>query len=95
MDVKQFNWHSKRARYARYGKALHSWIFFLQLSGFVLFGLGVACLVLGMVIGWALVGLVAVPIMIVQWYKRELAEVPVDKTQKSIDARVRHFFVTA
>ncbi len=88
MDVKQFNWYSKRTRYARYGKALHPWIFFLQLSGFVLFGLGVACLVLGMAIGWALVGLVAVPIMIVQWYKRELVEVPVDTSQKSIDARM-------
>lgn len=88
MEVKQFNWYSQRARYARYGKALHSWVFLLQLSAVVLFGLGVGCLILGMALGWALIGLVSVPIMVVQWYKRELKEIPIDRSRSSIDARM-------
>lgn len=87
MDVKQFNWHSQRARFARYGKALHLWIFLLQLLVIVLIALGVGCLFLTMPLGWALIGLAALPIMIIQWYKHELKAVPINMAEQSIDAR--------
>lgn len=87
MDVKQFNWHSQRARFARYGKALHLWIFLLQLLVIVLIALGVGCLFLTMPLGWALIGLSALPIMIIQWYKHELKAVPINMAEQSIDAR--------
>jgi ATP-dependent Clp protease ATP-binding subunit ClpC len=86
MDVKQFNWHSQRARFARYSTALHPWVFLLQLVAIVVFALGIFCLVVMMPVGWALIGLAAVPVMIIQWYKYELSVLPVNKEERSVDA---------
>jgi len=41
-----------------------------------------------MPLGWALIGVAAVPAMVIQWYKIELRDVPVDMKQTSIDARL-------
>lgn len=87
MDVSLFNWHSRRARLARYGKALHAWVFLFQLLTIVLIGLGLGSLVVGLALGWALIGLAALPVMIVQWYNYELKNLPVNTPVRSIDAR--------
>ncbi len=86
MDVKTFNWHSQRARLSRYGKALHSWVFLLEISAILLLFFGIVLLVLGFAFGWALLGLTTVPAMIVYWYNSELKEVPIDTSRRSIDA---------
>lgn len=88
MEVKLFNWNSRRAIYARYGKALSPWIFSFELITALLLVFGIFFLVIGMALGWALVGLAVVPAMIVQWYKYELRDVPVDTTRRTIDARM-------
>jgi len=85
MDVKLFNWHSQRAHYARLGRGLSPWIFVLKLTLILLVILGLMALAVGMPLGWALVGLAAVPAMVVQWYRYELKDVPADKSSKSVD----------
>lgn len=85
MEVNQFNWHSRRAHYARLGKALSPWIFVFELCVVVLLVLGIVTLAIGMALGWALIGLAVVPAMIVEWYKYELSDVPVDTKSVSAD----------
>lgn len=88
MDVKLFDWNSRRAHLARYGKALSPWIFGLELITALMLVFGLFFLVIGMPLGWALVGVAALPAMIIQWYKYELRDVPIDATKRSIDARM-------
>ena len=88
MEVKLFDWHSKRAHYARYGKALSPWIFMLELLTALLLVFGVFFLVISMALGWAFIGIAAIPAMIIQWYKYELRDVPADVSKHSIDARM-------
>ncbi len=88
MGLELFNWHQQRARLARYGKALSSWIFLLELSVLLLFVGGVGLLIIGVALGWALLGLAALPAMVVQWYKHEVGDVPRDTTRNTIDARM-------
>ncbi|OJU88251.1 Clp protease [Candidatus Saccharibacteria bacterium 49-20] len=88
MDVKLFNYHSRRAQLARFGRILSPWIFGLELTTALLLVFGIFLVVVQMPLGWALIGLAAVPAMIVQWYKYELREVPVDDKNRSIDARL-------
>lgn len=87
-DVKAFNWHSRRAQLARYGKALSPWIFMLQLSTALLLIFGIFFLVVSMPIGWAVLGFAVIPAMIDQWYKYELRDLPIDMTKRTIDARM-------
>ncbi|MFZ1301148.1 MAG: AAA family ATPase [Candidatus Microsaccharimonas sp.] len=86
MDVKLFNWHSRRAHYARLGKALSPWIFFFEISLVFLIVGGVVAVAMGIPFGWAILGLSAIPAMIVEWYKYELNDVPIDTSSNSIDA---------
>lgn len=88
MDVKRFDWNAKRAVHARYGKALSPWIFVLELVAALLLVFGLFFLVIGMAIGWAAIGLAVIPAMVVQWYKYELRDVPIDATRRSVDARM-------
>jgi ATP-dependent Clp protease ATP-binding subunit ClpC len=88
MEVKQFDWHSRRAHLARYGKMLSPWIFFLELGTALLLVFGIFFLIISMPLGWALVGVAVIPAMIVQWYKYELRDVPIDAAKRSIDARM-------
>ncbi len=86
MELKLFNWHSHRAQYARLGKALSPWLFPFKLSIAVFIVLGITMVVAGIAFGWALIGLAAIPIMIVEWYKYELREVAIESSGKSVDA---------
>lgn len=88
VEVKLFDWHSKRAHYARYGKALSPWIFMLELLTALLLVFGVFFLVISMALGWAFIGIATIPAMIIQWYKYELRDVPTDVSKHSIDARM-------
>jgi len=86
MEVNLFNYHSRRSQYARLGKGLAPWILLFKLTIVILIVLGIMALAVGMALGWALIGLIAVPIMIVQWYKYELKNVPIDTTGKTVDS---------
>lgn len=88
MEVKFFDYHSRRAQYARYGRVLSPWIFLLQLSMALLLVFGIFFLIISMAIGWALLGIAVIPAMIVQWYKFELQNVPVDSSKRTVDARM-------
>jgi ATP-dependent Clp protease ATP-binding subunit ClpC len=85
MDVKLFNWHSKRAQYARFGKALKPWIFVFKISVAAFIIIGIMALVAGLPVGWALIGIAALPVMVIQWYAYELKDVPVEPGSNSID----------
>lgn len=87
MEVKLFDFQAQRAQLARYGRALAPWSIPLQLLAVVLLLLGLAMVALAIPLGWVLAGVAAAPAMISQWYKRELADVPVDVSRRSIDAR--------
>lgn len=87
MEVKLFNWSARRAVMARYGKVLSPWIFIFELLTALLLVFGIFFIVIGLPIGWAVLGISVVPAMVVQWYKYELRDVPVDMTKRSIDAR--------
>ncbi|MDB5161876.1 MAG: hypothetical protein JWM52_384 [Candidatus Saccharibacteria bacterium] len=85
MDVSLYNPKSSRSSRARIGRALSPWglsleiaVVLLLVGGFVLLGFGFA-------LGWAAIGLSAVPAMIVEWYKYELRDVPRVKDGKRID----------
>ncbi len=86
MDTKQFDYNSRRAVYARYGKALTPWIFVFQVSVALLLAFGLITALVGMAFGWALIGLAALPAMVVQWYKNELKEVPIDTSRQTVDS---------
>jgi ATP-dependent Clp protease ATP-binding subunit ClpC len=85
VDVNLFNWHSRRAQYARLGKALSSWIVLLKVTLALLIFIGIMALAVGMALGWALIGLAVVPAMIVEWYKYELKDVPISTIGNSVD----------
>lgn len=88
MDVELFSWKSRRAQYARFGRALRPWVFFLDLLTIVSLFFGIALLFLGVPSGWLLFGLSAIPAMISQWFRQELSDLPVDLNGKGIHARV-------
>ena len=85
MDVKQFNYNSQRSHQARLGRLVSPWALLLEISVAVLIITGIALIIFGVTIGWALVGLAAIPAMIVEWYKYELREVPVIKNGTTVD----------
>jgi len=89
MEVRQFNWHDRRAQLARYGKSLGPWAIALQSLVVLFLVFGMVLLALELPIGWVVFGLAAVPAMIVQWYYGELQDVPVDMAQRSIHARAQ------
>lgn len=85
MEVKDFQYHSTRAHWARLALHLKPWMVSLVLSAVLLGVVGVICLVWGLAIGWMLVGFAAIPAMVHFWYNGELAQLPVDKKSKTID----------
>ena len=86
MNELKFNYKSGRSEKARISiKFTKNWLFALSICMIVLIVVGINLLVLGMAIGWAVIGFAAVPAMIVEWYNGELKNlVPVTKLQ-SID----------
>ncbi|UTX51505.1 ATP-dependent Clp protease ATP-binding subunit [Candidatus Saccharibacteria bacterium TM7i] len=86
MDKTLFNWHSRRARLARYGHALRAWVLVITILSAALIILGIFALVAGLAFGWLLIGFAALPAMVVQWYNYELSALPNEKSNSSIDA---------
>lgn len=77
MAVLNLNLQSERAVKARVGAALGGvWIVLLQVLLYALLICGIGLLVLGMSVGWLVIGLAALPLMLVEWYKGDLKELP-------------------
>lgn len=86
MDNVEFNYHSFRAKKARIGHALGGmWVRILTIIAIVLIILGMALLVIGQPVGWLLLGLTAVPAMVIEWYEHELRHIDSPKDAKTID----------
>lgn len=84
MDSKLFDWRSPRARFARYGKAIHAWRILINSAACALIVLGVVALFAQLPVGWLLLGLAAIPAMIAQWYAYELSALPKDRGEVTI-----------
>ncbi len=81
-----FQYNSYRAEKARINVGLTKLIVTLLLASTIILLLaGVAFLIIGEAIGWALVGLSAVPAMIVEWKNGELSNLLPQKGSVSID----------
>lgn len=76
---------SPRAMKARLGRVLSAWALTLEMSVAILILGGLALVGFGFAVGWAAIGLAAVPAMIVEWYKYELRDVPTVWGGKRID----------
>jgi ATP-dependent Clp protease ATP-binding subunit ClpC len=85
MDVSLFDYKSHRAAKARLGRQLSPWALTLEISVVLLIVGGIILLVFGFAIGWLVIGLAAIPGMIVEWYKYELRDVPRMKDGKRVD----------
>lgn len=85
MDLDMFNTKSTRAVHARYGVALAPWRNALIVIVVIFLGLGATLIALGQPSGWILVGLFAIPAMIVRWYDRQLKSVPRVASGRRVD----------
>ena len=85
MDIKLFDYKSARATKARIGHALSPWAATLEVGVVLLIVGGISLLFFGFAIGWAVIGLAAIPAMIVEWYKYELRDVPITANGTRID----------
>lgn len=85
MDIKLFDYKSTRSVKARLGRSIGPWAPSLEIGVVLLIIVGLALVSIGISIGWILLGLVAVPAMIVEWYKYELKDVPIVNGGQRID----------
>lgn len=86
MESVEFNYTSYRAQKARIGHMISGvWLRLLTVAAVVLIIAGVAFLMIGISIGWALVGCAAIPAMLVEWYNNELKHLPSPKQVQTID----------
>lgn len=86
MEPLVFNYHSFRAQKARIGHAIQGvWLRLLAVIAVLLIISGVGLVIIGYAAGWILIGLAAIPAMLIEWYNNELRHLPSPKNPKSID----------
>ncbi|HJP81132.1 MAG TPA: AAA family ATPase [Candidatus Saccharimonadales bacterium] len=86
MENLTFNYGSSRAAKARLGRALGGiWARLLPIITVLLLVAGVALLFIQEPVGWVLVGLVAIPIMVWEWYTYDLKALKPARNAKTID----------
>ena len=85
MDISLFHHKAPRAVKTRLGRHLSPWAPTLEISVVLLLVGGLALVAFGFAVGWAAIGLTAIPAMIVEWYKYELRDVPTIKDGERID----------
>ena len=76
---------SHRAYRARLGQHLAPWIIVLRVLAIALLVLGIVLLFVQQAAGWALLGLSAIPAMIVEWHRRDLHDVARNVGGQAID----------
>lgn len=86
MAVLTYNASSMRATKARVGRVLEGvWVPILQWVAVAMLLGGVALLAIGEAAGWFVIGLAALPILVVEWYNGELKTLPIEKNATSVD----------
>lgn len=84
MEVK-FDYHSPRAEKARIGHLLDSvWRRLLVVLMVALLAAGIGLLLIEVALGWLLIGLAALPAIVVEWWNGELKELAPARPQRSI-----------
>ncbi|MCL2869835.1 ATP-dependent Clp protease ATP-binding subunit [Candidatus Saccharibacteria bacterium] len=74
----EFNYHNPRAEKARLSAQLNKWWrLSLKLLLVLLILAGLLLLFVGSAFGWVLLGLIAVPVIILYWYKNDLSRLPI------------------
>ncbi|HET8884075.1 MAG TPA: AAA family ATPase [Candidatus Saccharimonadales bacterium] len=86
MEPVAFHYNSARAQKARIGYMLGGvWQRLLSVSAVLLIIAGIAFVIIGQPIGWALIGFAAIPAMLTDWYTKELKHLPSPKNPQTID----------
>lgn len=86
MEPVVFNYSSYRAQKARAGHAIERlWRQVCVVSAILLVLTGLAALIVGWAIGWVLIGLTAVPAIVLEWYTNEAKHLPSPKKATTID----------
>jgi ATP-dependent Clp protease ATP-binding subunit ClpC len=86
MEPVEFRYNSRRSQLARIGRTLEgTWQRVFVVIAALLVISGLCLLAISQPVGWMLVGLAAVPAMLVQWYKNELHHLPSPKNPRTID----------
>ena len=80
-----FKYHHPRAHRARLAVSLHPWAVSLTLLWVALLIGGIACLIVGLAVGWTFIGLAAIPFMTKVWYKGELAKLAVTQNATALE----------
>ena len=87
MNTVRFTIDSARSEKARIGVRLNKvFLIILSVCAVVLVLSGVIFVVVGLPVGWVLIGLSVLPAMVVEWYRGELHHLPIEKGLRSIDA---------
>lgn len=86
MEPLVFNYNGSRAQKARIGALLGGiWGRLLGAIALLLIVGGGGILALSQPVGWLIIGLAAIPVVLVQWYKGELKELPPGKNNTGIE----------
>ena len=86
MEPIVFNYHSARAYKARLGVKLHgAWRQLLPLIAVLFFVGGAGLLAIGLSLGWLILGLSALPIMVLLWIRHDLLHIPAGSGQQLDD----------
>ena len=84
--MQEFNYHSSRAEKARINAALTTfWRVVLVVVAIGLALAGIAFFILGDTLGWLCLGIAAIPMMVLEWRRGELGEIPLGKTDSLSD----------
>ena len=86
MNGEIFNYSSDRATKARFAKLINPiWQRALIALTVLMVILGVAMVLVGMSLGWMIIGLAAAPAMLVEWRRGELEKLPIEEKSGGID----------
>ncbi|MDB5177986.1 MAG: clp protease binding subunit, partial [Candidatus Saccharibacteria bacterium] len=84
MDV-IFQYHQERASKARIGRVLAGVTGKLLTISTVVFAIcGVIFVLVGLPLGWAVLGLAAIPAICMEWYRGELKKLPISKKPQNL-----------
>ena len=87
MDSLEFRYDSMRARNARMAWQINGvWERLLPILALLLFLAGASLLlVVGLAVGWLVMGIATIPLLLIEWYKNELKNLPVAKRPRTLD----------
>jgi len=86
MDSLKYNYSSARSEKARISVMFNKrWLMILKVVFVLLLSSGIFILLFKSAIGWAFIGLSAIPAMVVDWYWGELKHIPAVNNPKTVD----------